>query len=354
MAGSANIAAKDDVLHVDITGSRRNPNVVRPSFVCLGCQAPTQKLFYVAERWACRGCHDLVYLTQRLGSVNKRIHNRDVMLAMLQEVPQQDQRRRWFHNQQRHLDRINRELAREGFTSLPQELLFRTYVDWPATGVAAEIDEEARQGAPRVDDVVADSSDAGLAFFRPLPPTCESVTPGELIGSLILDRPLSPWLTRHKADCARQLVRGLRKEAGTKASITVREFANLLAERLVTRPLVITSAWSDVTCIIGEAGRPEYVVTATYTGDPTLWRVGPGTKPYRRVLQAVLDEYIIMLRVRPSLEGRSDPHADLESARDEVSCRLARVEEALTLFNGSRHDLALSWVRHNLRRLQRA
>ncbi|WP_271299072.1 hypothetical protein [Sphingomonas sp. CV7422] len=354
MAGSANIAAKDDVLNVDITGSRRNPNVVRPSFACPGCQAPTQKLFYVAEKWACRGCHDLVYLKQRLGSVNKRIHKRDVLLAVLQEVPQQEQRRRWFHNQQRHLDRINRELAREGFTSLPQELLFRTYSDWPTEDVASGTGEAARQGVLRVDDGTASSSDRGLAFFRPLPPACEPATPGQLVGSLILDRPLSPWLTRHKADCARQLVRDLRKEAGTTASITVREFANLLAERLVTRPLVITCAWSDVTSIIGEAGRPEFVVTATYTGDPTLWRVGPGTKPYRRVLQAVLDEHIIMLRVRPSLEGRSDPHADLESARDEVSCRLARVEEALTLFNNSRHDLALGWVRHNRRRLQRA
>lgn len=149
-----------------------------------------------------------------------------------------------------------------------------------------------------------------------------------------------------------QLMKDLRKEAVTGSSISIQRFANLLAERLLIRPLVITSAWSDVTSIVGEGGRAEHVVTATYTGDPTLWRIGPGTKPNSRVLRAVLDDHIIMLRARPALEGRSDPHVDLESARDEVSYRLARVEEALASFNASSDNLALRWVRHNWRRLQ--
>lgn len=353
MAGSTNIAAKSHVLFVDLTGSRRNPNVVRQSFNCPRCQARAQKLFYVTGRWACRGCHGLVYIKQRLGSVNKRLHNRDAMLAVLQQVPQQNQCWRWFYNQQRHLERINRELAAEGHTSLPQELLFRNYADWPSADVAAGTDEAARQGASRLGDPTADGSDVGLAFFRSLPPTCEPATPGELVGSLILDRPLTPWLTSHKADCAMQLMKDLRKEAVTGSSISIQRFANLLAERLVIRPLVITSGWSDVTSIIGEGGRAEHVVTATYTGDPTLWRIGPGTKPNSRVLRAVLDDRIIMLRARPALEGRSDPHGDLESARDEISYRLARVEEVLASFNASRDDLALRWVRHNWRRLQR-
>lgn len=352
--GSANIEAANESVRFDVVCTRRNPHVVRKSFVCQQCGGPAQKIFFVSAVWKCRTCHNLVYLKQRLGPVNKAILNRDELLARLQGILADDHRTRRFYNRQRHLDRLNRELTAGGFEKLPEELLYRTYQHWITPGhhgTATAL--QASQNFERLDVDQEEGCAVGLAFFQPPPAPWQPVEPCELIGSDILGRPLGPFLTRHKSDHANQLRRDLWREAGGPAgpmSVHFEATASLLAKRFIVRPIVITSAWTD-TVEVGETdGRTGYAVTAAYEGDPTLWPVGPCARPYKRVLRAILDEGVIELRVRLPKMGRSDPIADLEIARAELLRRLDQVTAEFQAFNAMRHQLALNWVKYRWRR----
>jgi hypothetical protein len=352
--GSANIETAKDLIRFDIVCTRRNPHVVRKSLFCQQCGGLAQKIYFVSATWKCRSCHNLVYLKQRLGFVNKAIRNRDKVIADLQKVPVDSHRTRWFYNQQRHLDRLNRELAAGGFETLPQELLYRTYQQWIAPGdheIGNALQASPHFGQFKVDQGGEDA--AGLAFFQPPPAPWQPVEPCELIGSAILGRPFGPFLTRHKADHADQLRRDLWGEAGCPAgpmSIHLKRTAGLLAERILLRPIVITSAWTDMVEVGETDGRTEYATKAAYEGDPTLWPLGSCARPYKRVLRAILDEDVIELRVRLPRVGRSDPIADLETARAELLHRLDRVTAEFEAFNAMRDQLALRWVYNRWRR----
>lgn len=352
--GSANIEAAKDSIRFDVVCTRRNPHVVRKSFFCPQCGGLAQKIFFVSAVWKCRACHNLVYLGQRLGSVNKTICNRDEVIADLQKVPADDHRTRWFYNQQRHLDRLNRELAAGGFEALPQELLYRTYQQWIAPGDnEAATALHAPQHFGRFNVELEEGGAASLAFFQPPPAPWQPLEPCELIGSAILGRPFGPFLTRHKADHADQLRRDLEREAACSAAPMSTHFertVGLLAERILVRPIVITSAWTDMVEVGETDGRTDYATTASYEGDPTLWPLGPCATPYKRVLRAILDEDVIELRVRLPRVGRSDPIADLETARAELLRRLDRVTAEFQAFNAMRHQLALRWVYYRWRR----
>lgn len=352
--GSANIYAAKESIRFDVVCTRRNPHVVRKSLVCPECRSFAQKVFFVSGAWKCRACHNLVYLKQRLGSVNNVIRYRDEVLADLQKVPADGHRTRWFYNQQRHLDRLNRELAAGGLKTLPQELLYRTYQQWIAPGdheIGNALQASPHFGQFEVDQGKEDA--AGLAFFQPPPAPWQPVEPCELIGSAILGRPFGPFLTRHKADHADQLRRDLERETACPAAPMLVHFeriASLLAERILVRPIVITSAWTDMVEVGETDGRTEYATTASYEGDPTLWPLGPCATPYKRVLRAILDEDVIELRVRLPRVGRSDPIADLEIARAELLSRLNRMTAEFQAFNAMRRQLALNWVYYSWRR----
>lgn len=352
--GSVNIDAAKASIRLDVVCTRRNPHVVRKSFACLQCGNPAQKIFFVSGFWKCRACHNLIYLKQRLGSVNKIIHSRDEALTELQKIPPANQRTRWFCNQRRHLDRINRELTAGGFETLPQELLYRTHQQWvtPSDHEAAPI-LQASQHLRQLDVDQGEVGAVGLAFFQPRPEAWQPVEPCELIGSDILGRPFRPFLTRYKADHADQLRRDLQTEAGRPARpmpFQLERTARFLAERILLRPIVITSAWTDMVEVGETDGRKEYAIRAAYDGDPTLWPAGPCAMPLKRVLRAILDEGVVELRVRLPRVGTSDPIADLDAARAELLHRLDRVKAEFQAFNAMRHQLASSWVYYRWRR----
>jgi len=354
--GSTNIATAEGLLKLNVICTRRNLHVVRKSFVCPGCDGSVQKVFFVSGAWECRVCHGLVYLKQRLGDVNRNINNRDELLALLQEVAPADQRRRWFHNQQRRLTRINRELSAAGCTSLPQELLYQISQHWITTGGVDRVSHVQQRNLPEGDGENSPGVTAGLAIFQQLPMPFEPLEPCDLIGSAILGRPFRPMLTQRKVDRLEQLQRDLWKEAGCPTrsmKIDVTDAASRLAERLFIEPIVITSAWSDMVEVAAVDGRKQYAIAASYAGDPTLWPAGPCARPYKRVIRAILDENVIELRVRLPLTGRSDPRADLDAARTELWHRLARVEAEFQRFNAMRDQLALKWVRYRWPRKNR-
>lgn len=354
--GSTNIAAAEGLVSLDVICTRRNTHVVRKSLVCPSCDGSIQKVFFVSGAWGCRVCHDLVFLKQRLGGVNRKINDRDVLLSVLQEVAPADERGRWFHNQQRRVARVNRELSAKGCTSLPQELLYRTTQHWITPGGVDRISYVQQRDLPEGDGENSPSATAGLAIFQPMPMPLEPREPCELIGSAILGRPFRPMLTQRKVDRSEQLQRDLWKEAGCPAGrmkINVTEAARRLAERLFIEPIVITSDWTDMVEVAAVDGRRQYAITASYAGDPTLWPAGPCAKPYKRVIRAILDENVIELRVRLPRTGRSDPGADLDAACTELQRRLPRVEAEFRRFNAMRDQLALKWVRYGWSRKSR-
>ncbi|MCU6455850.1 hypothetical protein LPN01_17355, partial [Sphingomonas sp. A2-49] len=109
-AGSPNIARAAGVVTIPVRNTQRNVHVLRSSFVCQTCDGSADKLFFVEAKWACRKCHGLVYLKQRLGSVNNAIFYRDVLVDRLGKMANFASPTRDAHNQRRHLDRINRSL----------------------------------------------------------------------------------------------------------------------------------------------------------------------------------------------------------------------------------------------------
>jgi hypothetical protein len=341
-SGSANIARAAGVLRLDVSGSRRNPNVVRYSFTCPHCAEPRQKIFFVAGSWACRACHGLVYLKQRLANVNKTIAYRDMIIVKISEMKKQGKKTLAFHNLGRKLARIERELEAAGFTSMPQELLYRSYDRW--SGVASQITVTATGSSDRKPVLDGQHGAPGLAFFMPKPHPPEPHVAGDLIGSPVLDRPFQPYLTARKKEQLKQVQQEAMANGIYRGEPTM--WAGWLAERLVIHPLVITSEWSEITQFVSDDGQADSIITAAYEGDPTLWRIGPGTELSRRPLRAVLNDGIIMLRVRAPLVGRFDPLADLTAARDAVMARLMRIEAKFREFNADREDIAIRWIRH--------
>jgi len=329
-------------LRVDVSGSRRNPNVVRYSFACPGCAEPRQKIFFVAGSWACRACHELVYLKQRLANVNKIISHRDVIIVTISEMRKQGKQTLAFHNLSRKLALIEHELEAAGFTSMPQELLYRSYDRW--SGVASQIIVTATGSSDHKPVLDGQSVAPGLAFFRPKPHPPEPHVAGDLIGSPVLDRPFQPYLTARKKEQLKQVKQEAMASGIYRGAPMM--WASLLAERLVIHPLVITSEWSEITEFVSDDGQADSIITAAYEGDPTLWRIGPGTELSRRPLRAVLNDGIIMLRVRAPRVGRFDPLADLTAARDAVMDRLMRIEAKFREFNADREDIAIRWIRH--------
>ena len=341
-SGSTNIAEAAGVLRLDVSGSRRNPNVVRYSFTCPHCTEPRQKIFFVAGSWACRACHELVYLKQRLANVNKIISHRDVIIVTISEMRKQGKQTLAFHNLSRKLALIEHELEAAGFTSMPQELLYRSYDRW--SGVASQIIVTATGSSDHKPVLDGQSVAPGLAFFRPKPHPPEPHVAGDLIGSPVLDRPFQPYLTARKKEQLKQVKQEAMASGIYRGAPMM--WASLLAERLVIHPLVITSEWSEITEFVSDDGQADSIITAAYEGDPTLWRIGPGTELSRRPLRAVLNDGIIMLRVRAPRVGRFDPLADLTAARDAVMDRLMRIEAKFREFNADREDIAIRWIRH--------
>ena len=129
------------------------------------------------------------------------------------------------------------------------------------------------------------------------------------------------------------------------------DFAALLSERINLRPIVITSDWSDIKEKVGATGRPEFSIAANYAGDLALWRASPGSKPYKRVLRAILNDTTITLCVRIPVDGRSEPQASLEAAAAELERRLSYFEEQAATFNAQRAHHAERWLARNWRRL---
>jgi len=341
--GSANIERATGVLTVSLSGTRRNPNVVRSNIDCPNCQRRVQAVFFVAGSWACKGCHNLVYLKQRLASVNKKIHTRDEVREELKRLPEHQRSTRWFYNHQRHLERLERQLAEGSAKSLPQELLYRTIVRWLSAGEGAE----PLAANPPAGGGIA-GRERGLAYFRKAPAIAEPIIVCAMPWSKILHRPLQPFLSQHKAMHFAKLEAEILAGKVSLPRRTEGAIAALLAERIVLLPLVLTSDWSEVVESLNADGQAECSMTASYTGDRTLWPIGPGTAEAKHPMRAILDAGVVTLRVRLPRCGASDPQADLRAAAAKVEARLEQVEAKLAEFNATRLASAKRRVRYDL------
>lgn len=333
--GSANIAPANSVLEVYVSGTWRNPHVIRRNFDCPACQRHVQMLFYVSAGWACRICHNLVYLKQRLAVVNKKIHQRDQMVKKLADFSEGERHSREPHNQQRHIDQINRELAAAGCASLPEELLYRTSGRWLQPGeVAPATDLGFSAGG------VLPEPYRGLAYFTTNELPVAPVVPCELIGSPVLDRPILPFLREHKATKFAELEEDIANGRVIGAENSYRNIETMLADRLTLQPLVITSDWSDMAERVNGDRRVEYTISARYEGEPTLWRIGPGTALAKAPLRAVLDAGVVTLQARVPKVGLSNPAADLRTAAMKLEARLLEAQAKLDEFNAVRPEEA--------------
>ncbi|MCU6456157.1 hypothetical protein LPN01_18955, partial [Sphingomonas sp. A2-49] len=253
----------------------------------------------------------------------------------------------------RHLDRINRSLETQGLTSLPQELLFRTEQVWIDDGKWAPTPLGSDEANTSFKDPDEDGVRPGLAFYRPAPPVPERTVPGELVGSLILHRGFETSLTKWKADQGERLISEIRAGILGSGGVTGDRFAAMLAERLRIRPIRIAGDWGDVIEKVGPTGRAEFAMSAKYTGDAAFWPIGPGTKPYKRELRAVLDDANVTLQVRVVGIGRSDPEAELTFYKEELERRLELLVEKLAAFNACRKHVAEMWTRYCAPRVAR-
>lgn len=341
--GSANIKPADSVLEVNVSGTRRNRHVIRRNFDCPACQRHVQMLFYVSAGWACRTCHNLVYLKQRLADVNKQIHQRDQIVNQLASISEDERQTRWSHNQQRYIDQINRELAEAGCVSLPEELLYRTSGRWLQPGdVAPATDLRSSAGG------VLPEPYRGLAYFTTNETPVAPVVPCELIGSPVLDRPILPFLREHKATKFAELEEDIANGRAIVAELSYRTIETMLADRLTLQPVVITSDWSDMAERVNGDRCVEYTITARYEGDPTLWRIGPGVALAKAPLRAILDAGFITLQARAPEIGLTDPAADLRIAAMKLEARLSEVQVKLDEFNAVRLHEARRRTRYDL------
>lgn len=337
---SINIEPASGKLRVGITGTRLNPHVVRKRFVCPCCSTSAHKLLIVSAIWACRTCHNLVHLTQRLGDVNKKIYDRDILTAELQQCNVSRGKTRWHHNQSRRLDRMNRELAEIGATVLPAELQWRIHDRWLTAGEITQAESPALHAKTDPTSALIDAPGTHrLSPTRLTTPECR------LIGSPILDRTLSPSFQERAGGVRSELLR-LRSQSAREGSfMSDEELAVLLAQRLRFRPLTITNDWSDMAATVTSDGLTECSITASYEGDPTLWRIGAIDEAAEPMLRAILDDAAITLRVRSIKAGRFDLAGRLDAARRDLVSRLQGIGEALNGLNDNDLlDRARVWI----------
>ncbi|WP_277983609.1 hypothetical protein [Sphingomonas faeni] len=337
--GSANIDRSTGIITVAVSGTWRNLVHIRRSFHCPSCFACVQKLFFVSTVWACGSCHGLVFLKQRLGAINKKIVSRDEMLAELRKLPASQHSTRRFYNLKRHIEKINSDLAAAVSLSLPQELLYRTYSQWAASGVIVKFGNKLPTG---------DRPNEQGRGFACLPRAEADLGPletCELIGVKVLHRPAVAFLQQHKAKqfvaLEHDIVAGLVRFAPNSRD----DLASLLAERLVLRPLMLTSGWSVMSEASNGDGRTECGISAIYEGDPMLWPIGPVTKVAKNPVRALLDDKVVTLQVRLPMNGKADPRTDLLEAAARLEAELARVRAKFDDFNVTRGAAAQRLLR---------
>lgn len=341
--GSANIAAANGVLKVAVSGTRRNPHVVRKNLHCPVCERRVQLLYFVTGTWACRACHNLVYLKQRLGGVNKKILHKDKLFAELAKQKESGRAKRALHNQQRHVDRVSRELVQGGFTALPGELCYRTTCRWLNSGempvpVGARDASYAHSPYPR-----------GLAYFRRPDDEASGIVPCELIGSLILDRPVQSFFEQHVQDTLAAVEQGIAKGSLLLPKPMAEALSAVVADRLLLRPLMLTGGWSDIDDRYTREDRAESTSFARYDGDPLLWKFSAAATAATRPLRAILDDHRVQLCARLPAEGRSDAPRDIKAAAATIETRLADVRTLVDAFNAGRSEIARRAVRQRRR-----
>ena len=128
--GTANIEQGSGGYTLSLRKIRVNENWSKPMMCCplLGCRCA--RVYYVRGSWACKTCHGLVSIVQRLDKVERLMVRRDALRAKLGAVRRTRRNEARVELDMRHLDVIERFLFDEGAKEPREQLRFRSAASW--------------------------------------------------------------------------------------------------------------------------------------------------------------------------------------------------------------------------------
>lgn len=313
-SGSANIPQANGSISLRLARTRRNENVVSTEMICSACERAVHVIYNVQSRWACRICHDLVYLKQRLFGVNKLICKRDELADKLAAFPAGRRFAKARHPLRSQLEDTLDKLGGDAKEALPQELSFRTRAHWgQSTGMMARYGSDDHGGSAACEMRLL----ASLAFLTPPPLPKLSLEEGVLVGSPLFSRSLSSVWWEQAAGHAQRLY--AERPKGTR--MTGREFVDLLVPSLPVLPIILTSAWSEPVESVSDDGCREISATADWSGTAKLW-LAHTIRPWSPPTKAILSEQSVTVRVRAPDTGNWDMHPALRHACGIIERRL--------------------------------
>lgn len=299
----------------------------KPSFVC-ECQRASVRLYFVYGKWACRKCHDLVYLSNRLTPSGRSTLERDNLANKIADTPVTEQRTRQYHNAKRKLGRLERESVGTASEHLPAQLSFRSWPRWLGPGetpkTVINVDEPGYGWEP--------GQTTGFDLFRVEEPAYDPETgddwltvdlntpvfnyPYDMIGNKLFWKDLDGWCQQfyagQKALAVAALTKGLTR---TAVAARIRRSAEL-------EPLTIDPEWVAVELGSGPEGERELRGTLRCSGDPRLLMLAAGSNSEGAMLRAQLADGQITLVIRHEPGDEMAARVALDAARQDIGRQL--------------------------------
>jgi len=344
--GHINVPAGTGAMYLEVVRTRRNPLVESTEVSCPVCRKSVHVIYNVVAKWACRNCHDLLYLTQRVSGVNKLILERDkinMRLAGLQPGKRHADERDLLLA--RRLALVER-LGADSDASLPQELRFRISAWWGgaasrSAGATAIVGDD--DGAAEL--AVTPRPSKGLRFLAPVPPPRLSFAAAELVGTLLFHRSLASLQRERAVEEAKAIYHAWPEDEPRNLNA----FAQRLAEKIPVAPLSLTAQWSEPVESVSDDGRSELSTTAGWAGWPRIWQAYL-TTPWRPATRAILDDHLVTLWVRAPDKGVWDMVSALAKAQGAVERRLFSLAAACDAYNARALQIAHSVIEREYRR----
>ncbi len=298
--GTVNVEEGRGDIVLDLIRVSINPHRDRTLISCPGCRRHTDSVFWVEANWACRSCHGLVFIRQRLNPVNKKIVDRDKLARKL-ALRRPIRRSRLYRAEVERLAAMTFELERMGAAPLPEELRFRTWANWLP---AHELHPSPRSGS--WSRIWVPQSGIGLVGL-----TAHQQIDHVLVGSRLFYRSIEDVLYQ-KVEAERGRLHG-----SAFAAMSAEEKQAQLVRASTWKPLAVSGEWRSVEETRSDDDAYELRGALEWLGDPILLTARPTSPKIASAsdLRAVLDDHYVTLVIRLPRIDRKAAEWFLEEAR---------------------------------------
>jgi len=342
--GTPNVSASSGTTTFDV--KTRYANEVRDAIeiICPRDGRPSDKIYFAQGTWACRYCHHLGHLIQRLSPHHKIIVRIDALTSKLQQDSARKRRPRSYKNDLLTLKKLRQTAG--PLRELPEQLRFRSDGRW------LDDDELPKQTVEPGDQGYGWSPGdrSGFkAFWAELPATVAipqryriSLPADPLLkGGRLFQHDIMKFMAERFANSA--LSAGSRAIA-RNPQITLEELAGAIEETVRISPLSIADDEVTIAATSLPGGNVQLATTLSYSGDVELWSCKVPRTSSSPKLRAIIEDEQLVLKTETSLDRVAEADRALTLAIALVRQQIAAQCDLLSRFNSAFPDNAAQFA----------